>query len=410
MSLSEKELRELSELRQAYDRFDALKNAGLLPEFTEPVAKLIQDKLSEADKEKEESRKAEEPPPPVSFSKDSSREEVQSPSVSVDAQEPKPEVESVAYVQQKTPEEVEKPTAAQDPQRETQESAPAQPDTMQSIIRDLESTIATPSAPATEAEPQAVKSESSQSRQDAIAPPSLGSNQQNTKEPLANVATSDVNASGSDDIQDFSLGDAGQSQSSTELTMSSDASTHFQAPVEPTVSSKPADAVEETPKSNMATPAETLDAGVDKKSFKDLGPEDPDAHKSQSQKTREQVMSRESEKPTKSFSDRRQAIREQKIDAPTTPNEQPWLDRWKAVQAQQAMLDDKGLKIGQGKMPNATPGGSHAAVSTSKAFLASEAESANAQLGALLERLARGHAILVNHIREANRILDEAQY
>jgi hypothetical protein len=410
MSLSEKELRELSELRQAYDRLDALKNAGLLPEFTEPVAKLIQDKLSEADKEKEESRKAEEPPPPVSFGKDSSREEVQSPSVSVDAQEPKPEVESVAYMQQKTPEEVEKPTTAQDPQREAQESAPAQPDTMQSIIQELESTGFALSVPTTDAEDPEIKLESSQSRQESVAPPNLGEKPRGTKEPLANVATSDVNASGSNDIQDFSLGDAGQSQSSAELTMSSDASTHFQAPVEPTVSSKPADVAEETPKSNMATPAETLDAGVDKKSFKDLGPDNPDAHKSQSQKTQEQALHREISNPTNSLSDRRQAVREQKIDAPTTPNEQPWLDRWKAVQAQQAMLDDKGLKIGQGRMPNATPGGSHAAVSTSKAFLASEAEAANAQLGALLERLARGHAILMNHIREANRILDEAQY
>lgn len=419
MSLGDAELRRQAEIRLWNDRLEMLKQAGLLPEFTEPVVGLIHDKITSLEQEKKETIVADQPAPPV---------------IHIEQPSEQPEAPSAKFVSMAESRVIDVPSVevAQSEQRYEPEQ-PIVADSMESYLSDLFA-------------PQGLKQDRplSVDQIDNLSPPVVNvskpsDSQVNTShsnaqpspasEPLTNAAIPSAAVSGDDPLQEsqpvvyasrvadleaVAPSDNSSSSPSPAISELPAASTTLAADQPPPV--QPQGLLDEpVPMASVniqtSSPSETLSSGgMGSMSLRDiLPPSDGVQSLTPVESSHASVLANEKKNPTE-LTERRNLSEVTPVNAPREAMSPAMLERYKSIQAQQAFRDDRSDRIGQGRMPNVTPGGSAEFTKRSQDMLASSMDSANADLGALLERMARFHIMLAGHVREANRILDEGGY
>lgn len=413
MSKSEAELRKQAELRMWHDRMEALKQAGLMPELTESVIGLIQEKVATLEQEKAEEQSSNLPEPSIQISQSEASPEgsskiklaqqVQRESAPAPASNPMLDFLADLSTQQapslpelpKAPEQI-KPAAA-NAAKEPTEPAP-----------EAKAAIPSDAAKGAEPLPLAEPPQLDEPKVNFNAPDATGPIQSGRQEYEVPIKTGRQ-------PYDVPINSGRQPYEVPERDPEDQPIISGRQPYDVPKRDVPEQKIERvveplespglsTGTDNVKQAADALNVGGSALTEQAALPASP-------QKTTAVSPTPSAEKPKakERLEDRREKALQSK---PVSPDrlEPGMLERYRNIQSQQAFRDDSSLRIGGGIYPNATPGGNQAAVYTQQDKLGTSAETANSQLGELLERLARGQAELIAHIREANRVLDEAQY
>lgn len=477
MSKSEVELRKQAELRMWNDRIEALKQAGLMPELTESVIGLIQEKVAKIEEEKvaqaedlpepsvrvqsssEDSQKdlpkttkaqqaqREELPAPASnpmldFLADLSDQKAPSTQGSPESQrpdEPSVQIQSISEDSQK---DLPKTSTAQQAQREeipeasdpmlsfinglNDQKAPSLPELPKAPKQDEPSTAKAakePTEPAPEAKPAipSVEAKGAEPLQFAQQPesdePKINFNDPDATGPIQSGRVPyDVPIRTQRQPYDVPIQTGRQPYDVPKREPEDQPIISGRQPYDVPKRDVPEQKIQsvtepyESPSisigNNVQNAIDALNVGSSEVRGQDK-PEQP------ARPATPMSPSQPPERP-KQKQERLQDRRDKAMQSkpPVSPDrlEPGMLERYRQIQAQQSLRDDSSEKIGGGFFPNATAGGTQETVYSQQDRLAIASETANSQLGMLLERLAREHANLVIHIREANRILDESQY
>lgn len=413
MSKSEVELRKQAELRIWHDRMEALKQAGLMPELTESVIGLIQEKVATLEQEKVEEQSSNLPEPKIQISQSGSppegsskikmAQQVQREDAPAPSSNPMVDFLADLSAQQapslpelpKAPEQT-KPTAA------VAAKEPTEP------VPEAKSAIPSAAVQGTEPLPLAEPPQLDEPKINFNAPDATGPIQSGRQEYEVPIRTGrqpydvPINSGRQPyevpkrDPEDQPIVSGRQPYDVPRRDVPEQKIERVVEPLESPGLSTGTD--------NVKQAADTLNVGGSALMEQAALPASP-----QKTTAASPTPSTEAPKAKERLEDRREKALQSK---PVSPDrlEPGMLERYRQIQSQQAFRDDSSLRIGGGLFPNATPGGNQISVSTQQDKLGIATETANSQLGALLERLAREHANLVVHIREANRILDESQY
>lgn len=413
MSKSEVELHKQAELRMWHDRMEALKQAGLMPELTESVIGLIQEKVATLEQEKVEAQAENLPEPKIQISQSGSPPEGSS---------------KIKMAQQVQREDAPAPSSnpmvdfLADLSAQQAPSLPELPKAPEQTKPDAAVAAKEPTEPVPDAKP-AIPSAAVQGTEplSLAEPPQLD-------EPKVNFNAPDATGPIQSGRQEYEV-PIRSGRQPYDVPINSGRQPYevpkrdpedqpivsgrqpYDVPRRDVPEQKIERVVEPLESPGLSTGTDNVKQATDTLNVGGSGIREQAGLPASPQKTTaaSPTPSAESPKSKERLEDRREKALQSK---PMSPDrlEPGMLERYRQIQSQQAFRDDSSLRIGGGLFPNATPGGNQISVSTQQDKLGIATETANSQLGALLERLAREHANLVVHIREANRILDESQY
>ena len=414
MSMSEVELRKQAELRMWNDRIEALKQAGLMPELTESVIGLIQEKVATLEQEKVEEQSSNLPEPSIQISQSG---------------EP-PEGSSTIKLAQQVQRE-ESPAPESNPMLDliadlSDQQAPKLPELPKAPEQDKPAAAVAakePSEPVPEAKP-AIPSAAVQgteplsiAEQPQLDQPSINFNAPDATGPLQSGRQEyDVPIRTGRQPYEVPINTGRQPYEVPKRDPEDQPIISGRQPYDVPKRDVPEQRidrlVEPVDSPDLSTGTDNAQRAIDALDVGSSGIREHAGLPPTPRQTTPMSPPPSTEQPKKNpeLQERRDKALQSRPQVPRETMSADMLERYKQVQAKQAFSDDSGFRIGGGLFPNATPGGNQISVSTQQDKLGIATETANSQLGALLERLAREHANLVVHIREANRILDESQY